>query len=65
MDIKIDGSDKIVTALHIDEDSDEKIIPIAEKDLVFFTNGSMTQNSTQGSMTEAPVMNRDTVHRRS
>ena len=30
---------------------------------MFFTNGSMTQNSTQGSMTEAPVMNRDTVHK--
>ncbi len=50
MDIKIDGSD-------------ENIVPVAEKDLVFFTNGSMTQNSTQGSMTEAPVMNRDTVHK--
>lgn len=35
----------------------------ADGDLVFFTNGSMTQNSTQGSMTEAPVMNRDTVHK--
>lgn len=30
---------------------------------MFFTNGSMTQNSTQGSMAEAPVMNRDTVHK--
>lgn len=35
----------------------------ADGDLVFFTNGSMTQNFTQGSMTEAPVMNRDTVHK--
>lgn len=59
MDIKIEGSDKTVTALHIGE----QIVPVAKKDLVFFTNGSMTQNSTQGSMTEAPVMNRDTVHK--
>ena len=63
MDIRIEGIDKTVTALHIGEGSAEQIVPIAEKDLVFFTNGSMTQNSTQGSMTEAPVMNRDTVHK--
>jgi len=63
MDIRIDGNDKTVTALHIGEGSDAQIVPVAEKDLVFFTNGSMTQNSTQGSMTEAPVMNRDTVHK--
>ena len=52
-----------MTALHIGEGSDEQIVLLAETDLVFFTNGSMTQNSTQGSMTEAPVMNRDTEHR--
>ena len=63
MDIRIEGIDKTVTTLHIGEGSDEQIVPIAEKDLVFFTNGSMTQNSTQGSMTEALVMNRDTVHK--
>lgn len=63
MDIRIEGNDKTVTALHIGEGCDAQIVPVAEKDLVFFTNGSMTQNSTQGSMTEAPVMNRDTVHK--
>lgn len=63
MDIKIEGSDKTVTALHIGEGSEEQIVSVAEKDLVFFTNGSMPQNSTQGSMSEAPVMNRDTVHK--
>lgn len=31
--------------------------------MVFFTNGSMTQNSTRGSMTEAPVMNTSTTER--
>ena len=41
----------------------EQIVPDAEKDLVFFTNGSMPQNSAQGSMAEAPVLNRDTVHK--
>lgn len=52
-----------MTALHIGEGSDEQIVLLAETDLVFFTNDSMPQNSTQGSMTEAPVMNRDTEHR--
>ena len=63
MDIKIDGNNKTVTALRIGEGSDERIVPVSEKDLVFITNGSMTQNSTTGSMREAPVMNRDTVHK--
>lgn len=63
MDIKIEGSAKTVTALHIGEGSGKQVVPVAEKDLVFFTNGSMTLNSTQGSMTEVPVMNRDTVHK--
>ena len=49
MDIRIEGNDKTVTALQIGEGSDERIVPVAEKDLVFFTNGSMTQNSTQAS----------------
>lgn len=59
MDIRFDGSDKTVTALHIGNE----VVPVADEDLVFFTNGSMTPNSTQGSMTEAPVMNRDTAHK--
>ncbi len=59
MDIRIDGGDKTVTALRIGDE----VMPVADDDLVFFTNGSMTQNSTQGSMTEAPVMNRDTAHK--
>lgn len=63
MDIRIEGTDKTVTALHIGEGAGEEIVPVADKDLVFFTNGSMAQNSTQGSMTEAPAMNRDTAHR--
>ena len=59
MDIRIEGGDKTVTALRIGDE----VVPVADDDLVFFTNGSMTQNSTQGSMTEAPVMNRDTAHK--
>jgi oleate hydratase len=41
----------------------EQITACSISDFVFFTNGSMTQNSTRGSMSEAPVMNRDKARR--
>lgn len=60
MDIKVEGNDKTVTALKLLSKDKDSEVKLEEKDLVFFTNGSMTQNSTTGSMTEAPVINRDT-----
>jgi oleate hydratase len=58
MKVAIKGNDKTVTALTIESEGKQRVIPVAKKDLVFFTNGSMTQNSTQGSMTTPAVMNR-------
>lgn len=63
MDLDIQGKNKTVTALHLMQDGAETLMPVNPEDMVFFTNGSMTQNSTRGSMTEAPVMNRDTADR--
>ncbi|MGN0149110.1 MAG: oleate hydratase, partial [Clostridia bacterium] len=63
MDMDIQGKLKTVTALRMTSDGQESVQPVGKDDFVFFTNGSMTQNSTRGSMTEAPVMNRDTEHR--
>jgi len=63
MDLEIAGTDKTVTALRLMKDGVETIQPVSAEDMVFFTNGSMTQNSTRGSMTQAPVMNTDTVNR--
>ena len=63
MDFKFEGDKKTVTALKITQNNEEKTIELSEKDVVFFTNGSMTQNSTRGSMHEAPVMNKDTENR--
>lgn len=63
MDIKIQSDTQTVTKLYIDFADGEKTVDVAEDDLVFFTNGSMTQNSTTGSMSRAPEMNRDTLHR--
>lgn len=38
-------------------------LALSAADIVYFTSGSMTQNSTQGSMTESPVMNHDMEHK--
>lgn len=59
MDIEIDGKNKTVRSLMLLHNGEESVQEVGEDDMVFFTNGSMTQNSTRGSMTEAPVMNMD------
>lgn len=63
MDMDIQGKLKTVTALRMEKGGKEYVQAVGKEDMVFFTNGSMTQNSTRGSMTEAPVMNRDIEHR--
>jgi len=59
MDLDVDGVSKTVTALRLESGGAESVQAVGPDDLVLFTNGSMTQNSTRGSMTEAPVMNTD------
>lgn len=49
---------KTVTGFKLLQNGVTEQMPVGEKDIVYFTNGSMTQNSSQGSMTKAPVMNR-------
>lgn len=63
MDLQVNGNKKTVTALVLEKNNEESKQPIAVDDLIYFTNGSMTQNSTQGTMTQAPVMNRSTEKR--
>lgn len=63
MDLEINDTKKTVTALKLKENEQESIQIIQPEDLIFFTNGSMTQNSTRGSMNEAPIMNRSTEKR--
>lgn len=63
MDMDIQGKLKTVTALKMLRNGIEATQPVSKDDLVLFTNGSMTQNSTRGSMTKAPVMNMDTKDR--
>ncbi len=76
MEFSFEGGRKTVTALEISagcgkpENSccqssggGKNRITLSGNDFVFFTNGSMTQNSTRGSMNSAPKMNTDTENR--
>jgi len=58
LDIDIYGEQKIVTAIHLTQNGKDKTIRTTKDDLVFVTNGSMTENSSIGDMHQAPVLNR-------
>ena len=47
---------KYASRIHAVRDGKDVSIDVTSDDMVLFTNGSMTQNSTLGSMKEAPVM---------
>ncbi|MBB6624735.1 oleate hydratase [Clostridium gasigenes] len=57
LDIDINEKSKTVTAIHLIRNGKEEIINTTVDDLVFVTNGSMTENSTLGTMDKAPVLN--------
>ena len=56
LDIDITEEKKIVTSILLEKEGKEEIIKTTVDDLVFFTNGSMTENSTLGDMDTAPVL---------
>ncbi|MCY6354728.1 oleate hydratase [Clostridium sp. ZS2-4] len=59
IDIDITAGEKTVTGIHLTRNGGkEEIIKTTKDDLVFLTNGSMTENSTLGSMDKAPVLDR-------
>ncbi len=59
LDIEISGKEKVVTGIHLVQNGEEKHIKTTRNDLVFVINGSMTENSTLGSMDKAPELNRE------
>ncbi len=59
LNIDITGNKKTVKAIYLKRSGKDEEIVTTEKDLVFVTNGSMTENSTLGSMHQAPVLNRE------
>jgi len=59
LDIAITADKKTVTGIHLTYSGEkEGLIKTTENDLIFFTNGSMTENATLGNMDKAPVLDR-------
>lgn len=50
--MKKGGLDKVATELHVTVKGEEQVIPLTEDDLVFVTNGSITDSSTYGTQEE-------------
>lgn len=63
LDFTVGKSDKSVKTIYYDCKKGLKQINVGNGDLVFVTNGSMTQNTSRGSMTSAPVRNDDSEKR--
>ena len=55
LDLKPDGDKLVVRALEFKRAGKTETLAIGDDDLVFFQNGSMTDASSLGSMTEAPA----------
>lgn len=60
LDINIEGNKKIVEGIHLIRNGKLEKISISKDELVFVTNGSMTENSTLGSMYTPAILNKDT-----
>ena len=56
LDIDFKENKKTVTAIHLTREGTNEIIETTADDFVFFTNGSMTENSTLGDMDNAPAL---------
>lgn len=55
MDLVTQNDKIVVTALHCHRDGKDEVVPVVDGDIVFFQNASMTDASSYGSMSAAPV----------
>lgn len=62
-EIVMTDDNNTVTALKADQLGEEVVIPVRECDMVFFTNGSMSQNSAFGDNHTVAITNRGTEDR--
>ena len=51
------GNKKTVTEICLNRNGEDDVVKTSAEDFVFFTNGSMTENSTLGDMDTPPVLN--------
>jgi oleate hydratase len=56
LDFRMMGEQMIVEEIHYVQEGRKKIVYLAEDDLVLITAGSMTADSSQGTMHQAPVL---------
>ncbi len=63
LDIKVTDTEKTVERIYITRNGKEETIETTVNDLVFVTNGSMTENSTVGNNNEPAILNRDQKER--
>lgn len=58
IDFDFSNNEKTATAIHYTRSGDNETIHVKPDDLVLFTNGSMTQNTTRGDFNHPAVLNR-------
>jgi len=63
LEIKVTADEKTVEVIHLRRNGKAETIKTKVNDLVFVTNGSMTENSTLGNMNQPAILNRDQKER--
>ena len=58
IDFDFSNNEKVATKIHYVRDGVEDAISVKADDLVLFTNGSMTQNTTRGDLNNPAILNR-------
>ena len=57
------GGETLATELTVSDGAGVQQLTLTRDDLVFFTNGSLTQNATMGDTRSAPIFDRETTNR--
>ncbi len=63
MDLIDKDGETVATGLRLRDAAGERRVALTRNDLVFFTNGSLTQNASMGDTGTAAALNRDTLER--
>ncbi|MDT8719757.1 oleate hydratase [Clostridium sp. 19966] len=58
IDFDFSNNEKVATAIHYIKNGKNEIINVKSDDMVLFTNGSMTENTTKGDLDHPAVLNR-------
>lgn len=58
IDFDFSNNEKVATAIHYIQNGEAQKLDVTVADLVLFTNGSMTQNTTKGDLNHPAILNR-------